>query len=653
MRATVKFDRNSLSETQRDVSKWATVNVEQLSTKQRKRVQKYQQAIGRYLSGGEVKNVCNTNGICRSELHRAIKRCLEIHPDGRMWGFRALIPHSHQKAYQRVSPVPAAKGDSKAGRAGALTQLFDRFPALREVVDTYFLKKLPAENVHEPRISLKSTHKRFIDACRSLGLGPSDYPLNQKYLGRAALAQYLKRLMNTRRAIAVRCGENVARNLGTGDRECLPPRALRPLQQIEFDGHRIDLVGTVLVPSPLGGFKRVAMERFWILAMMDVATRAIVGHVISLGREYNQNDVLRCAKNAVTPWQPMQLTIDGLRYPEGGCFPSDTYPDLQWAVWDEFKWDNAKAHLAEKTLDKLCTTIGCTPNPGPVADPNKRPFIERWFRTFEENGFSRLPSTTGSHPKDPRRKDPEKAARKYEISFDEIEQLASVLVAEYNNDPHSGIGNRPPLEHLGMLLLDEDVKQRIRKLPEIKRHNLQLLHFETTRTVRGDLTNSRRPYIQYESVRYTSAILARSPELVGKTLRLVVDPDDVRMVKAFLPNGAELGFLMAPGMWGWTPHTLEMRQAISKLRHQKLIRYTERDNPIHVYLKFLAERALKSKSAAREYAKTTRAIASVGSSLAPVPDLTPDEANHAEERDESAAAPERASATRIHKAMVF
>ena len=649
MSTTVKFDRNSLDEQQRDVSTWATVNLDQLSARERKRVQKCQQAIGKYLAGGKVKDICRTDGISRSELRRVIKRCLAVHNDGRMWGFRALISHVHQKGYQRVQPVSPAKGDSKAGRSGALMQLFDRFPQLQEVVHTHFLKQHSDEHVHESRISLKSTHKRFINACRSLGLGPSDYPLNQKYLGSGALARYLKRLQQTPGAIRARYGDSVARKLGTGDGESQPPRVLRPFQLLEFDGHRIDLICTILVPSPLGGFERRAIERFWILTMMDVATRTIVGYVLSLRREYNQDDVLRCVKNAITPWQPMTLTIDGLSYPAGGCFPSDTYPDLQWAVWDEFKWDNAKAHLAKKTLDKLCTTIGCAPNPGPVRDPNRRPFIERWFHTFEENGFSRLPSTTGSHPKDPRRQNPEAAALKYEISLEEIEQLVSVMIAEYNNDPHSGIGNRPPLEHLGMLLLDDDVKQRIRKLPEIKRHNVPLLHFEITRKVCGNLSRSRRPYIQYENVRYTSAVLARSPELVGKKLRLVVDPEDVRLVKAFLPNAAELGFLTGHGMWGWTPHTLEMRQAISKLRHKKLLHYTERDNPSHVYLDSLAKRALTSKSAAREYAKHRRAVASVGSGLSLVPDTPPDNV----EPDDATATSGKASPARLRKGMVY
>jgi hypothetical protein len=465
-----------------------------------------------------------------------------------------------------------------------------------------------------------------------LGLTAGDYPLNQKYLGRGALWRHLQGLMNTRAAIAARCGEDAARKLGTDGAVSSEVRMLRPLEGVEFDGHRIDCIAAILVPSPHGGFEKRVIERFWILALEDIATRVILGHAISLRREYNQDDVLRCAKNAVTPWEPKTLTIPGLAYPARGSFPSDVFPDLKWAAWDMFKWDNAKAHLAKKTLGKLCTTIGCSPNPGPRADPNKRPFVERFFHTLEENGFSRLPSTTGGNPKDPRRRNPEKAALANGIFLDDLEQLIAVMIANYNWDPHSGIGYRPPLEHLEVLLQDKDTREMIRKLPEEKRNNLRLLDIEVTRVVRGNMKKGRRPYVEYEGVRYTSAILARSPELIGKRLRLIVNPENACTVLAFLPNGAELGILTAHGVWGRIPHTLEARKAINVLRHRKLIYYTETDDPIQIHLTYLAAQALKSKSGAREYARAQRAH-ETANAQAPKPPPKPSVPNHADESD--------------------
>jgi putative transposase len=650
MNTVIRFDRNSLDDQQRDVATWPLINTDDLTSKEQKRVERFQRAIARYLTGGKVKDLCKLNGICKSELLRTIKRCLEVHEDGRVWGFRALVSHAHLKGYQRTETVkPATGGQGRGGRVGALRQLFDRHPQLAELCETQFLKKLSTDIVHESRVPIKAIHKRFITACRALGLTAGDYPLNQKYLGRAAVYRYLKRFLNSPAGVKARCGEDAARTLRTGLGEISEPRDLRLLQQVEFDGHRIDLFCTILIPSPHGGFERVVIERFWILAIIEAVTRTILGYHISLRREYNQDDVLRCVKNALTPWEPKPLTIDGLKYPEGGCFHSDTYPDLQWAVWEEFKWDNAKAHLAKKTLNRLCTTVGCTPKPGPVADPNRRPFIERWFHTFEENGFSRLPSTTGGNPKDPKRKDPEKAALKFEISLEHIEELTAVVVANYNADPHSGIGNRPPLEHLGILLQDEQAKQMIRRLPEMKRKNLQLLNMEVSRVVRGNMRRGRRPYVEFEGVRYTSPVLSRSPELIRKRLRLIVNLDDARTALAFLPNGAELGFITAHGIWGRKAHTLEVRKAIFALRRRKLIHYIEGVDPIQVYLDFLATKARKSKSAAREHAKTKRALDAINntsgkSSSSPPPARDP----------EPAYAPGPVpSVTILHKGMVF
>lgn len=233
-----------------------------------------------------------------------------------------------------------------------------------------------------------------------------------------------------------------------------------------------------------------------------------------------------------------------------------------------------------------------------------------------------MPSTTGSGPKDPRRKNSEKAALKFDIHLDEIEELASVLVAQYNCTPHSGIGGRSPLEYLGFLIEDADAKDSIRRLPEAKRNNLRLLNYNTTRVVRGNVKKGKRPYLEFAGVRYQNAVLARNPELIGKRLSISVDPEDPRSLVAFLPSGAELGVLTAHGLWGRSPHTLKMRSAIGELRRKKLIHYTQTDDPIHIYLDFLAVKAQTSKSAARQYAATQRAIQRTRS-LAPKPPTPP------------------------------
>ena len=114
----------------------------------------------------------------------------------------------------------------------------------------------------------------------------------------------------------------------------------------------------------------------------------------------------------------------------------------------------------------------------------------------------------------------------------------------------------------------------------------------------GDQNSSRRyeagraTYIEYEGVRYYHDVLRRSPDLIGQKLTLYVDPEDLRCITAYLSKGEEFGVLTAHGHWGRTPHSLEVRKSINKLRCRRDIFFSETDDPIQVYMAYLAEKVL-------------------------------------------------------------
>ncbi|HJV15871.1 MAG TPA: hypothetical protein VJ546_00530 [Bacillales bacterium] len=92
-----------------------------------------------------------------------------------------------------------------------------------------------------------------------------------------------------------------------------------------------------------------------------------------------------------------------------------------------------------------------------------------------------------------------------------------------------------------------------------------MLKLRFIRTIRGSLSGIR-PYVQFERVRYSSHFLACSYELIGRKVAVHVTSDNCQMVTAFLlegtEDGRELGILIAKGVWGRFPHTLEMRKLI-------------------------------------------------------------------------------------------
>lgn len=622
METHLRRSREAIPTELRNVTTWPLADTAVLDEQAAKRFEQRAAAMRAYMDGKPLDAITSQSILTRQEIHRLSKRCLAVHPDGRIWGYRALLPHQHQKTYIRVTAVVKSQHHSSGGAAGALSQLFERFPDIRQLVDELFLKQRPSHEVQEARIQVKVIHKRFIQACKARGLKANEYPLNMHHRGRRALGSYLRRLWQRFlfEAATARLGDDAARRLKIKPvGEAVP--VTRPYERVQFDGHRIDAFFTVELPHPTGGMQVLTLDRLWLLVIKEVVSRAILGHVISLSREYSQLDVMRCIKRTVVPWKPLTLTIPGLAYPAGGGLPSGVLPPYAWAVWDELWMDNSRANLAEAVRMTLTRSIGCAVNAGPVNAPERRSILERFFQTLEENGYHRLPSTTGSGPKDSRRNNPEKAAKRYHIRYEDLIQVTDVMMAHYNTAPHSSL-NCSPLERLEYCAQDPALLPRT--LPEHLRLNLPLVSATVPRTIQGSLKHGRAPYVEFESVRYSNDVLRGSPHLLGETLSLRVDLEDLRCVTAFLSNGQEFGALTAHGLWGRTPHSLEARKAINYLRIKKLIHYTDSDDPMQVYLDYLSRKAAHSKSARAQYVTVKQTLETKAPAIIPPPCSSPE-----------------------------
>lgn len=617
----VRFDRGALQPEQCDTSTWPMVDIKALDDDQRARFYKRLTAVQEFLHGKPCKDISATLKISRQEILRLVKRCLVRHEDERIWGARALLDHQHQKPYQRTKLVGLKHIADHGGMAGALTQLFDRYSDVKKMIDDIFLNKCKRGVVTESRMPVKALQKKMLDALRTEGVRGNEYPFNAKYLAGRALSNYLLNLYRTRTKSAVRArdGEEAAKLLKTGEGNNQGVHADAPYRRTEFDGHRIDGIFIIEMPHPLGGTHMVVLDRLWLLVIVDSHTRAVLGYFISLNREYTEGDVLECIKRTVTPWSPMMLTIRGLTYRDGSGLPSGVIPRCAWACWEELLYDNAKANLSKLVTTNLREFIGCAINAGPVKTPTCRPLVERFFQTLEENGYHRLPSTTGSNPDDSRRDAPEEQAMRYHIHVQHLYELTDVLIAEYNSMPHTSLGYRSPLEQMQYFANDPDFF--IRTLEEDKRNKIGrgILNVQIRRKVRGNIKQGRRPFVELEGARYTSEILARNLDLIGEYLTLHIDSDDLRAVTAYLDNGAEFGALTAQGNWSRTPHSLEMRRAINRLSHRKMLAYTQHDDPVGIYLKHLEEQSVTNKHARAQYEKSRQTI-SRSSQLSPQSD---------------------------------
>ncbi|HAF0292536.1 TPA: hypothetical protein G9C53_004936 [Salmonella enterica subsp. enterica serovar Typhimurium var. 5-] len=603
------------SEELRARDEWLRVNENILKEKNKAIYLKRKQAIDMYIDGEHtVSYICNTTGIARSELYRHLERCIQKDERGLALGYRALIPFIRIEDYN-IDTLNKVNGFDKeySKKTGAFQQLMKEYPDLAEFVFNMVFKKGPTGKVHQNARG-KDIHKAFVSKCKSLGISPvkGDYPFNTVDNGKRSLYRYINRLKTKNINLAMEQNGKDANTLfnstGIGEKNHIIER---PFERVELDGHLINAVMAIRYTTPEGDEVTDIVNRLWLLVIEDTATRLSLGYHLSLNREYNLDDVLNCVKVSIFPWEPKKLTIAGLKLPETGGFASEIIPETRFAVWDEIGFDNAKAHLANIVRPKLKELINCRTNIGPVATPTRRPFIEKLFHILDENGFNRLINTTGSNPKDRRRNNPEGRAIQYEITIDELEQLIEVLIAQRNGEPQKALNYLSPLEVLQQRI---NRNTSFRTLEDKYREGNSFMTIQDVRTIRGSMSEGRRPYIHYEGVDYRNEVLSENFDLIGTKLTFEVDIEDLRYVRAYLPNGSEIGLLKAQGKWGIRKHSLRIRKAINKLIYRKELYFLAEDDPIQIYHDYLAEKGKKNKHDRMKLANLQKVIEGEGQS---------------------------------------
>ncbi|MCK6376490.1 MAG: transposase family protein, partial [Zoogloea sp.] len=302
---------------QLDSDQWPAFDVAALPDAQRKAFLARRQAVELYAAGATVASIEETAGVVRCELYRLLDRCVTAHEDGRLYGWRALVPYVHVAEYQRVHSLVVRPNG--AGAAGAFGALVERFPAITEWIE----KQVHAKKVTIDRVTtggalrmrlrgLKALHADFLKLCRALGLTAGDYPFNTERLAIRSLAA----------AVRGACVSGFARSAHLAGAQHLKgtpkdpwvPAATQALEVVEFDGHRLDVRLKVVVRDPLGFEQEFEIERIWLLVIIDVFSRAVLGYHVSLNREYNRYDVIRTIEAALEPHRPRAFTLPGVGY---------------------------------------------------------------------------------------------------------------------------------------------------------------------------------------------------------------------------------------------------------------------------------------------------------------------------------------------------
>ena len=618
-----KMNRRRLDLLNIDMSVWPAVDINALQGSQKDAFKRNLTAVELFVSGMHVRKVEDETGLNRRQLYRLLERCMTQADDGHLYGFRGLLKHSRVAEYVRTAKLSATCSSTGQGLVGAFAVLLESYPPLADWLKrkirehAVVLDQINTDAGFKTRLRyLGRLHDGFLQQCRVVGITAADYPLNTDRMGIRSLSAYVKSEILRNFSVAAHAAG--AQRLKGFPRPVDSPvsAALHPYQVVEFDGHRLDVRLKIVIRDPLGFEQEFEIERIWLLVIIDVCTRAVLGYHLALSREYSRYDVIKTIEKALTPHRPRAFTLKELSYGATGGFPSGKMPELGYAIWERMRLDNAKANLASHTMTALCEFIGCAADAGPPHHPDDRPYVERFFGTIASTLSSRLPGYTGSNPRDLRRAlaDPKGNLRLF-VSLSEMEELMEASIASYNATPHAGLNGRTPLEAMEYLVRGKG--HMIFWLPESKRRTLCLMQTAHRCRVRGYLAQGTRPHINLFQVRYTSELLAASSALLGKGLRVYYNSDDLRTVRAFLADGSELGILKAQGAWGEISHDLKLRQEIMKLRGKKRLSFTITQGFIDRFVEDKKARAKHSRRSASDLGRTLRVLADAPTTRSP------------------------------------
>lgn len=622
------FTFRTLPPEYRDFGRWRLVDVDALSEDEQKRFVRLKAAIETYVRTGRL-SVASQEACCSEALIiKQLNRCTTIAKDGLILGWAGLLEGLRIKDYRRTAPMPVAVMGAARGFSGCFSRFLEEHDDLRVALESLILKSGRKQETQEARITIKKLALKFRDLCRDHGIRENEYPLNTMSYARRSIGRYVECLVqqNASKGTRARYGVTAQRHLSVATGKSGIRLAWAPYDVAGLDAHEMHCIGCVIVPGPAGP-QPVAIERLWIICVVDEISRAILGYSVGIRTEVSSATVEEALISVISPWRPRSLSIPGLNYQEGSGLPGGVIPALAGCFPAILKVDNAAPHFAKRIAESARKRLGCAVTWGSIGHWEHNAVTERLFKTLETYGFQRLPSTTGSNATDSIKDKPIAQATKLGITWEALLDLTDILVADYNATQNRGLGGQSPLQVLVNHLELADPLFLPRLLPPATVDQPDLGVVVETRYVRGNQRYGRRPYIEVDRVRYTSPVLARSFGLIGTQLRIHIREANMGTLSAYFESGLELGELSAQGGWGKTEHTREMRKQIWALFDAGELTLAPGEDPVQALLRILSARAYRDaltrpQSISRAATKLANA-ANVSGLPVPSPDPPP------------------------------
>jgi len=539
-----------------DYNNWTRVPKSSVKKRHRTRFEQLRRAI-QYMCDYKcsLRETAQLHGFSHNGLHHVVDRALTAHPDGQIYGERAYIKYAMRGSHG------TATADNKVDAAGPFNELLREFPK----IETKVLKAL---KTGKSKSVIHDIVKKYL---LKKGFTDYDYPLNTDSQGEWSVRKLCKTLESAhfREVASSQGGDDASRRSDTSNPMEKYFLVDRPYQRLELDEHILHADFCIDIENPDGSINTVVLKRLIILAAIDTDSRLIVGYRISMNAQATVEDVALTVANILDP--DAEFMPDTLPSVSGGgrVLPDGDLKLLKFRAFDELALDNALAHASLSLNKILIEYISTAVNLGKSRYPEGRPLIEAWFKKLARYLCDPLPSSTGSHARDPKRRNSAQKAKTYKISLADLDVLVSSVVCSYNQKTHGAHGRSP----IGQFRHRLSMFPTLRRLIRTKDRGLGFLFQRTYHaTIAGSVKTGNRPYIQFLRAIYRNPQLAHMGGLIGTRVSLVVDIRDLRCIEAFMPSGESIGKLVAQGGWSRTPHSLQTRRAINRHLNRERVR---------------------------------------------------------------------------------
>jgi hypothetical protein len=558
----------------RDIGVWPFIDVHTLPAEHRTLFLRNQTVAAQALDGQRQYDIAVAHNIDRSLITAIMERCLGGEDDHDPALSRGLIPYLRLNPSRRRAPLSTLQ--HRRGARGSLTALLDQLPTVKDGLDNVLRASLQRRAEGQNLLPL-SFHSEFIRLLREAQWPSDRYPFTEARWGYESLRQYFHTRGNELRQPRAKPKRFV--------RTVTPQLSIYEEIQIDeqiFDAHgRIDLVlDEQQEPLRVG--------RITLACMVDKGSDARLGYQVCLTHHPSQFDLLALLYQLHAPWQPMALTTPGLAYAPGACLPTALGFPFTHAGPGILRFDNAMCHTAHSLRDFISDRLGATLELGLVAHPKGRNDVEHAFDLVSDQA-RRLPSTTGSHPRDPRREARKHRNKPPGITLHTIDEALSVILTQHNVTPQARLGGRTPLEVLQYQMLHGWP----RLLPDVRVQRLNPFIQRRQVPVHWYKNENRQPHVNFEYARYLGDALRR-PAVEETDVIVEFDIRDIRVLTVYDLKGQPLGEVRAPLNWQRYPHGIVTRRYIHRLTATARLQTID---PLGGYFAYLLAHRTQTKQA--------------------------------------------------------